>query len=371
MITVDDNLIRKKYYNALIELESVHDDLLSCKLNFNYDNIPITAKPCDYIRVILDYQNKKEFNSIKKLIYSTLFNAENRIPGSAFSLMYNLNKNSKEVSKNRICLDDLNHCLNSFFGNGQVKDAIINSIKEVGFEGKLSFGSLANSKENNIVVKSTSKIGIKAKVHQNFELKKYKLEDSVVIYVDGSIHEMSILESLVNFCYEKKINIILICHNFDLNVINTLNYNHKNNYYNLIPLVYQNVNDNYIIDNILKLNCGLINLESYDLFHNLFWLENIKKYDVYLEDDKINLKNENGDEKIVEFLFPKKMMNISGLLEDRISSGFIIAQNAAKTGLIEIKKDFFVPVVSYNLGVKTKNSLIKNIENLGCLIEEN
>lgn len=376
MITVDDRTIKKNYKMALAELEGIHSDLLGGKLNFNYGNIPIAAKPCDYIRVMSDLRSQQRRDSFKEIIYRSLFGAEQRIPGSAFSLMHNIvnsnkDESCKDISKNRVNLKDIDYCLNNFFGNGQVKDAILCSIGEIGFDGKLSFGSLANSKENNIVVKSTTKVGINAKVHQNFELKKYKLEESTVVYVDGSIHEMSVLESIVNFCYEKRTNIVLIAHNFSLDVINTLNFNHNKNHYNLIPLIYQNVNDNYIIEKMKDMNCGFITLESYDLFHNLFWLESVKKYDIYVDDEKIHLQSESGDEKIVELLFPKKMMTISGLLEDRISCGYIIAQAAAKTGLAHIKNDFIVPVSSYNLGIKTKKELQKNIENLGCLIEAN
>jgi hypothetical protein len=372
MITVDANIIRKKYLNALSELEGIHSDIFDGKLSFNYGNLPIKAKPCDYVRLISDLNKTRSTNQIKTILLSSMYNAEQKSPATAFALMNNVIKNcNQEASKNRVDFSDIEFGLKKFVGDGQIKDAVLIAIKEMGLEGKLSFATSVNKNDNNIVVKSTSKISLNARVHDSFSVKNSKLENCVVLYIDGSIHEMSLLESLTKFCYETKKNLILIAHNFADDVINTLNFNHSKNYYNLIPLVYNNVNDVYIVNTISELRCGLITVDSYNFFRDLIWIKDCLEYNVYIDDSKIHLESELGKEKLTEFIIPQRMMNISGLIEDRIASSFLYAQSAAKHGLIEISDKIIIPVNSYNLSLRIKKSFLSNVENLGCLIDFN
>lgn len=365
-IIVDPQKLNLFIKKSVSNFKKIHDDVHHGKLNYAYRNVPVKALPCDYVRIY----HEKTFlsdNPVDKLINSYIVSCENKSIGSSIAFVENLfsNKEKKQKNFNRISKNDLINSLKYYVGDGIIFDCIMKCYDEMGHCGSVSFDALQNKKENKILVRSFSYKKIKCKINENFFINKFKYEDCVILAVDGSVDSMGFIDNLVQQLVNNKNNLVLIARNYDPDVINTLEYNFKNKNYNLIPFASSN---DEVFEEIEKMKIPCIRVDNYDYIFSIS-LNEMQKFSILIEEDFLCLIDGEEDiNKFVEVKIPSNMLNISGLIEDRILSGISFLRAASYSGLAQADC-FTIPNISYNLALEMQKSLNSNFEKLGCILK--
>lgn len=365
-ILIDQQKLKTSMIKSVNEIKKIHDEILEGKMSYDYGGSPVRALPCDYIRIFSLLRNKNLKDPFCSVFFSSMLNAESKSIGSSIALA-DLLDNFDVVSKNfnRISKNNLDDSLKFFVGNGMIYDAVCKIFEETGHIGSVSFDSIAKKTEEKIFVRTFSYKKLNAKVHENFNLTKFKFENSPIVFVNGSIHSMGFLENIVNQSIASKTKVILIAKEYCPDVIRTLDFNFSKKNYEIFPFIFE---DSNLAEDVEKIGACVIDLENYDQIFRIDFSKSIT-HNFLVDEDHICLQNEEiSNFKFTEVKIPQRLMKVSGLIEDRILSGLAFNRAACYSGIFSNDR-LKIPNSSFNVGVKISNYLKDQIKNTGCILQ--
>lgn len=376
---INNNELNKVFsYKGFSKVKDVIDNLFNGKSSFVYNGTVVKAVPADIIRVFSESLNEEKYLILKNLLLHNMISSENRSIASSLVLLNKLsNKNEQEsqyLSNKRCEYDEIKNALLKYLGYGMCYEAVLEIFSECGHSANVGFTSSYNS--NKIVVKSTNSVRIPCYVHEVFVLNKFKLLNCKLLYIDGFLDSLNSISELIDSSAKSNENIIIIARQFDIDLVNTLSHNHGQGKLNIIPLV-TNEESSRILKLFNMLNANVIELDNMLELKTLSLHNLIQSCDILFENDHIKLNNFavtdidnniNFNDNIVEVMIPKRLMHLSGLIEDRILSGLSFCRAMAYSGVISLNNYLDVPIVSHNIAEKTYQSFNKSVSNLSLAI---
>lgn len=365
-IVFDEHKLKTSMIKSVKEIKKIHEEIIEGKMSYDYGGSPVKALPCDYIRVFNHLKSKNSNDAFYSMFFSSLINAESKSIGSSIALTNYLDETNVQNSNfNRICKSDLEESLKFFVGNGMIYDSVLKIFEETGHAGSVSFDSIARKEEDKLFVRTFSYKKLNAKIQEGFNLTRFKLENAVIIFVDGSVNSMGFLDRLVNQAIINKSKIVLIAKEYNPDVVKTLDFNFSKKNYEIIPFV---CNESKSTEELIGVGAYQISLENYDQIFSID-ISDLKSQAILIEEDHLCLQNQEiSNFKFTEVKIPQRLMKISGLIEDRILSGLAFSRAACYSGIFQNSK-MKIPNSSFNTGVKISNYLKNQIKNTGCILQ--
>lgn len=355
-------LIReKKLFSSEIE------KLLLGKQDLFYSGKLIKAVPADALRILTDVDRDGAiFITLRNFIINGFVSSEER--AAAGGLLFLLNfldiKDAIKFERKRFGHIDLERALRFYLGDGMVMEACLRIFESVGHDATVSFD--VSHLDDRITVRLKPSFSIVGSLHELFNAKSYRASGAKIVCIDGIVESVSNIDVLIRTASNCGQPLIIVARGYDADLINTLNHNHKKDLVNVYPFVVHSLQD---FEKFRLVGMDVIDADAYFRLGTVEYKDLIFQSDFMFDHEKMEIAFDQGEgSKTVEIMVPKKLMALSGIIEDRILSGLAFCKEATFTGLVEFKSGIHSPIRSLHVGELASKALQGQINGLASII---
>jgi hypothetical protein len=271
--------------------------------------------------------------------------------------------NAKKEHK-RFGRRELEKALLFYLGDGMVMESCLKVFESVGHDSTVSFD--VSHLDDKITVRLKPSFSVQGSLHDLFSTKNYRISGAKVICIDGILESISNVDALIRTASNCKLPLVIIARGYDADFVNTLNYNHKKGLLNVYPFV---VNADQDFNAFKEMKIDVIDLETYFMLNKIEYETVFFQSDLMFDHEKLEIAIEKiGGSKTVEILVPKKLMPLSGIIEDRMLSGLSFCKEATFSGLVELDDGIALPIQSLRVGKLVSNALQKQLNGLASIV---
>ena len=342
-------------------------DLLEGKKDYVYSGKPLKAVPADLLRILAETNRDGAiFLTLRNLLINSFVSAENKSAVSGLAFMLNFlheNVNAKKEHK-RFGRRELEKALLFYLGDGMVMESCLKVFESVGHDSTVSFD--VSHLDDKITVRLKPSFSVRGSLHDLFSTKNYRISGAKVICIDGILESISNVDALIRTASNCKLPLTIIARGYDADFVNTLNYNHKKGLLNVYPFV---ANADQDFNAFKEMKMDVIDLETYFMLNKIEYETVSFQSDLMFDHEKLEIAVEKiGGSKTVEILVPKKLMPLSGIIEDRMLSGLSFCKEATFSGLVELNDGIAFPIQSLRVGKLVSNALQKQLDGLASIV---
>ena len=341
----------------------------------NYGNFAIRTCPFDIVRLVSEINVDSDLDlSIRNIFLNGVLSCEKQSPGSGFICAAILSGVQIEENKKKIyrCtekeiettlanyLDKFSYsykiCIESFLSSGPGSNIFFKKINGDKFTIKTHKGKIITAKKHEIFTDNISKI-----------------ENPRVCFIDGILESLGEIDNLLQNIASEKIPVCIFARGFDTDIVQTLDYNFKNNHLNVIPIVYSAGED----DDVLGF-CSEIGITCFEprINNNLrkAVIEDLTAVDmVSIQKSSVTLSSVSGDQFYVEIGIPNRFESVFGILKDRITIGKLFIDSCVKRGVASNVtegdlKGFSSSIICYVNAKSAAESIQTSLNNLHRVI---
>jgi hypothetical protein len=343
------------------------NDLLKGKKDYVYSGKPIKAIPADLLRILAEtHRDGAVFLTLRNLLINSFVSAESKSAVAGLAFMLNFLHENLEYKKElkRFGKTELEKALLFYLGDGMVMESCLKIFENIGHDSTISFDvSHLNDK---ITVRLKPSFSVNGCLHDLFSTKNYRISGAKVICIDGILESISNVDSLIRTTSSCKLPLIIIARGYDADFINTLNYNHQRGLLNAYPFV---VHAEQNFDVFKEMGMDVVDVETYFMLNKAEYENLFFQSDFMFDHEKLEIAVEQvGGSKTVEVLMPKRLMPLSGIIEDRMLSGLSFCKEATFSGLVELDDNVALPAQSLRVGKLVSNALQKQLDGLASII---
>ena len=377
-----DDEIRLSLKNAKKEIQKVLERVKEKSATFKYNNQIVTALPCDFPRLLIEWNRESSVDqAVRNILLSSFLSSEEKCSGSAFLLAgFWCANQSFQLTKNKKChFDNMIECLDFVGGHGMTKIAAKTAIE---------MGALGHKIEiletNDPTTKVLPHVGkeISGAVDPLFGDKvfhKNDMQDCLIFAIDGTVETVSSVHRILELSASK--SIIILAKSFLPDVSNTIAEMWKSGKGKCVPLKI----DSWNIENFLdleKFGVTCVSHERGDIISNVS-LETSKSISISILESKIILLTEKDtDRSKIVIHVSKSLGGLTGIAIDRIKTLIGFARISSRSGVFRweklhqessklsdlYSKDLVMPLQTLESASKAYKSLTEILQGIGCLV---
>lgn len=343
------------------------EELLRGKRDFVYSGKPIKAVPADALRTITETnRDGAVFITLRNLLINGFVSSEGRSAagGLAFMMDFLGLKGAIKAEHKRFGHKELERALRFYLGNGMVMEACLRTFESVGHDATASFD--VSHLDDRITVRLKPSFSIAGGLHDLFSTKSYRASGARIVCIDGIVESVSNIDALIKTASISKQPLIIVARGYDADLINTINHNHKRGLINAYPFVAHPQQD---FDQFRSMGMDVIDADAYFRLGVVEYNDLVFQSDFMFDHEKMEVALErDGGGKTVEVMIPKRLMPLSGIIEDRMLSGLAFCKEATFGGLVEFDGKVFLPIRSVLVGDLASKALQRQIDGLASII---
>ena len=349
------------------KIKTVYETIVDGSAVF-YHKSNLHVVPFDVVKIVssIDVQNKLD-KTIKNIFLSSIYNAEQKCPGSGIICAGLV---SKAIEKENFVFgfrktDDKSIGLvlkNYLDSKSYTHQLVSNSYRMIGPQGRMFF-RFSHGKDFNMRTHEGTCISS----NKSILFKNYpeKLLDCKVIFIDGIIESVGEIDSVLQQLSNDRTKCCIFARGFAPDVINTLSLNYEKNKLKVFPFNFKAGEDEEVFSFCEKNQIPLIaNRVNNDL--KMLKVDSLKNFDlVLIENNYVTLSSKKGSEKILEISIPKVLNDQFNTIASRVKFGKTLVSSCAISGICEIKNaDFFTSNYAAQIAFSCSESLQKRIDDL-------
>jgi hypothetical protein len=342
-------------------------ELLRGKRDFIYSGKPLKAVPADVLRTITETnRDGAVFTTLRNLLINGFVSSEGRSAagGLAFLIDFLGCKSTIAAEHKRFGQRELERALRFYLGDGMVMEACLRTFESVGHDATVSFD--VSHLDDRITVRLKPSFSVAGGLHDLFSAKSYRASGARIVCIDGIVESMSNIDALVRTASACKQPLVIVARGYDANLINTINHNHKRGFINAYPFVVHPQQD---FDGFRSMGMDVIDADSYFRLGTVEYEDLAFQSDFMFDHEKMEIALERvGGSKTVEVMVPKRLMSLSGIIEDRMLSGLSFCKEATFSGLAQLDGNVLLPIRSLQIGDLASKALQRQIDGLASII---
>jgi hypothetical protein len=343
------------------------DCLLRGKRDFVYSGKPLKAVPADALRTITETnRDGAVFTTLRNLLINGFVSSEGRSAagGLAFLIDFLGRKGSIESERKRFGQKELERAVRFYLGEGMVMEACLRTFENVGHDATVSFD--VSHLDDRITVKLKPSFSVAGGLHDLFNAKSYRAASARIVCIDGIVESASNIDAIMRTASACKQPLVIVARGYDADLINTINHNHKRGLINAYPFVVHPQQD---FDQFRSMGMDVIDADSYFRLGTVEYDDLVFQSDFMFDHEKMEIALEReGSSKTVEVMVPKRLMALSGIIEDRMLSGLAFCKEATFGGLARLDGNVFLPIRSLQSGDLASKALQRQIDGLASII---
>jgi len=342
-------------------------DILRGKRDFIYSGKPLKAVPADALRILTETKRDGAvFTTLRNLIINGFVSSEERSAGAGLAFLIDVLEgfSGEEILLKRFGAKELEKALHFYLGDGMVMEACMTVFDSVGHDSTVSFD--VSHHDDRLTVKLKPSFGIKGSLHDLFVPNSHRVLGARALCIDGILESASNVENLMRSVSERKQPVVLIAKGYDADLINTLRFNHKKNAMQVYPFV---VSADCKFEDLGSLGMDVIDVETFFRL-NVIKYDDLKfQSDFLFDHEKMEVALDcKSSGKTVEIMIPKRLMSISGIIEDRLLSGLCFCKDATFHGLNQFDDGVMLPNQSVRFGRLANRALQNQLKRLASII---
>ena len=375
--------LHRSIKEAKAELLEILKILKSGEAHFLYSGQVVSAKNCDFPRLLVEWSRKTKLDQqVKNIILSALLTAEEKCQASAIltAASWATGENFKSTFNEKRCnYNQIERLVFSLCGKGLSSNMTLASVRMGGLGCNVNFLETKNSQS---FIKSCRGIEVDCQIDPLFGDRigrHHKFSNCHIVAIDGIVESVSELHKILEF--SEKSPIILFANGFLPDVSNTMAETSLQKRGTCVPVVVKNWPKKNFLD-LETFGVGCVSPDRGDIVASL-GLEKLKSHFFEIEENFCVLEFSNSTEaNRIEFVISQSMGGLTGLAVDRVKSLLGFARLASRGGIASCQefcgdskillecfsKDLVVPQQALANASLAKKSLEKILQELGCLI---
>lgn len=365
--------VKTSFNKFKAKLRNLNSRLIRGQSSFAYGTKIVNASQADVVRVISEFNVEDNLEcTIKNLFLNAVYSTEKTAPGSGFILAAMMADQLKilEISENpRATIDQVEKVINSNLSFPSLTSEISKKVVKLsGPASRIFFKKTAFDKF--VIKKHTGKI-LRAEIHELFTTKIKLQESTTLILVDGILESVGEIDSMLNQLGADKNQCTIMARGYSGDVSTTLHENYIQSKLFAVPVVYRigSSEDVSILGSELGIN---IFSPMTDNGIRTIKIADQKQFEKILFDDQtITIIDGSGTESQIEVMIPKAYDKVSGIIQDRVRFGKLLAESCMISGVATASIEgnrFMTSAICLMQAKKTYFSLLKNIKDLRCVV---
>jgi hypothetical protein len=222
--------------------KSIYRNLIKECLDIEHHQVLLNEDLISWINIFHYIVNKTYSGPslcLKNILVNYLYNAKKAVPGSELWLLKFLVSNYKLKRTLRLSTAEASRITQGLLKNERSRSIFKNIPDVLGSTGKVIV-SKEQTREDILKIASGCSIAMNLdpRFSSQIQTSDIKLDNSLVLIIEGAPASVSELNKLLTYCYDNKSKLILLARSYPSEVISTLATNWQKNRLSVIPFVY-------------------------------------------------------------------------------------------------------------------------------------
>lgn len=321
----------KKVFSFLQQIRKKITDLENGTLSFHYGGRPVRAQKCDIIRVIssTNVSNTLELG-IRNIVLEAVLSSETLSAGSGYLLLRRFfsKKDNSFKTESPVEINDVKHSVRTSLGLGVCNNIVNRIVEEASIDARVT---ISNSQMASFPVITVSHLlEIEGEIAESFRTKRKSLEGSAVLFVDGVIESLGMIDSVLQSFFREKKSLVIFARGYAPDVLSTLDSNFNKGSLFVFPIKVFPKEEAF--EKVLS-HEKYFNIENIDTLRSLSVDDFNCVYNISFLTGLVAIEGIESTERKAHVTLPERYRSMKGLIQDRVDIGKRIALETARTGI--------------------------------------